>query len=165
MEREEMPCDVLFVGGGPANLAGAIHLMDLIETHNASVEGGAEGELIDEPMIVLVDKGSELGSHQLSGAVLDPIALTELIPDWKQRDDFPLERFVDTEAMAYLTSTGSIKAPWLPPELINHGKPVISLGRLCKWLGEIAEEKGVNIFSGFAGNDLLWDGDAVADAG
>ena len=71
MEREEMPCDVLFVGGGPANLAGAIHLMDLIEGHNAAIEGGAEGELIDEPMIVLVDKGSELGSHQLSGAVLD----------------------------------------------------------------------------------------------
>ena len=161
MEREEMPCDVLFVGGGPANLAGAIHLMDLIEGHNTAIEGGAEGELIDEPMIVLVDKGSELGSHQLSGAVLDPIALTELIPDWKQREDFPVERYVDTEAMAYLTPTGTITAPWLPPELINHGKPVISLGRFCKWLGEIAEEKGVNIFSGFAGNDLLWDGDTV----
>ncbi len=95
MEREEMPCDVLFVGAGPANLAGAIHLMNLIETHNAAVESGEkQGEAFDEPMVVLIEKGSEVGAHQLSGAVLDPIALDELLPDWRTRDAFPIERFV-----------------------------------------------------------------------
>jgi len=157
-----MPCDVLFVGAGPANLAGAIHLMDLIETHNEAVGSGAkQGEVIDEPMIVVLEKGSEVGAHQLSGAVLDPRALTELIPDWRERDDFPVERWVEKEEMAFLTSTGSMPAPWLPPELINHGKPIIGLGNFVKWLAEIAEEKGINIFPEFAGNELLWEGDAV----
>lgn len=161
VEREEMPCDVLFVGGGPANLAGAIHLMNLVESHNEAVAAGGEGEEIDEPMIVLVDKGSELGAHQLSGAVLDPRALTELIPDWKTTEGFPIERFVETEDMVFLTKGSHISAPWLPPEIVNLGKPIVSLGRLCAWLGEIAEEKGVNIFSGFAGTELLYDGDKV----
>ncbi len=126
MEREEMPCDVLFVGGGPANLAGAIHLMDLIEKHNAA----GEGSPIEEPMIMVLEKGSEIGSHQLSGAVLDPKALSELIPDWRERDDFPLERWVEKEDMAFLLPNGkALSAPWIPPELINHGKPVISLGK------------------------------------
>ena len=161
MEREEMPVDVVFVGAGPANLAGSIHLMNLIEAHNEAVSSGEkEGEVMDEPMICLIDKGSEVGSHQLSGAVLDPRALTELIPDWKERDDFPAERYVEREEMVMLRpGGGKFKAPWLPPEMVNHGKPIISLGRFCKWLGEIAEEKGVNIFPGFAGTELLWEGE------
>jgi len=161
MEREEMPVDVVFVGAGPANLSGAIHLMNLIEAHNEAVSSGEkEGEVLDEPMICLIDKGSEVGSHQLSGAVLDPKALTELIPDWKERDDFPVEQFVSSEEMVMLRPNGGkFKAPWLPPEMVNHGKPIISLGRFCKWLSEIAEEKGVNIFPGFAGVDLLWHGE------
>ncbi len=159
MEREEMPCHVVFVGAGPANLAGSIHLMNLIEKHNEGVAAGNGGEEIDEPMIVVLEKGSEVGAHQLSGAILDPKALSELIPDWRERDDFPLERWVEREEMTFLTKKGKIKAPWIPPELVNHGKPIISLGRFVKWLAEIAEEKGVNIFPGFAGTDLLWDGD------
>ena len=161
MEREEMPVDVLFVGAGPANLAGAIHLMDLIEAHNEKVAyGDIEGDALDEPMICLIEKGSEIGSHQFSGAVLDPRSLTELIPDWKDREDFPVERWVEREEMVLLRPGGrKVKAPWLPPELVNHGKPIISLGRFCKWLAEIAEEKGVNIFPEFAGVDLLWDGE------
>ena len=161
MEREEMPVDVLFVGAGPANLSGAIHLMNLIEAHNEAVANGdKEGKVLEEPMICLIEKGSEVGAHQLSGAVLDPKALTELIPDWKERDDFPVERFVEREEMVMLRPGGrKFKAPWLPPEMNNHGKPIISLGRLCKWLAEIAEEKGVNIFPGFAGADLLWEGE------
>lgn len=163
MERDEMPCDVLFVGAGPANLAGAIHLMNLIEAHNEAVSSGdKQGEVLDEPMIVVLEKGSEVGAHQLSGAVMDPRALSELIPDWRERDDFPLERWVEREDMIFLTENGHLNAPWLPPELVNHGKPIVSLGKLCAWLAEIAEEKGVNIFPGFAGYDLLWEGDAVA---
>ena len=126
MERDEMPADVVFVGAGPANLAGAIHLMSLIEAHNAAIEAGEkEGEALDEPMIIVLEKGSEVGAHQLSGAVLDPISLTELIPDWKERDDFPVERYVEREHMAFLTAGAQLNAPWLPPELVNHGKPKI----------------------------------------
>jgi len=160
MEREEMPADVLFVGAGPANLAGAIHLMGLIETHNAGVANGTvAGEAFDEPMIVVLEKAGEVGAHQLSGAVLDPKALDELIPDWRTRDDFPVERFVEREEMVLLTETGAVSAPWIPPELHNHGKPIISLSRFVQWLAEIAEEKGVNVFPGFVGTELLWDGD------
>ena len=160
IEREEMPCDVLFVGAGPANLAGAIHLMDLIEAHNEGVENGSvQGDALDEPMICVIEKASEVGQHQLSGAVVDPIALDELIPDWRNDDAFPVEHFVQREEMVYLTQKGSIKAPWIPPELRNHGKPIVSLGKMCKWMAAIAEEKGVNLFPGFAGSHLLWEGD------
>jgi len=161
IERDEMPCDVLFVGAGPAGLSGAIHLMDLVAKHNAAVGEGAEGEPMEEPMVVVLEKGSEVGAHQVSGAVVDPKALDELVPDWRERDDFPLERFVEREEMVMLTEKGKIKAPWIPPEVVNHGKPIVSLGKMCAWLAGIAEEKGVNIFPGFAGTDLLWEGDAV----
>lgn len=162
MEREELPCDVVFVGAGPSCLAGAIHLANLIEAHNEALAAGEkEGEPIDEPMIVVIEKGSEVGAHQLSGAVVDPIALDELIPDWRDRDDFPVERFVEREEMVFLTQGGQIKAPWIPPELVNHGKPIVGLGSMCKWLAEIAEEKMINIFPGFAGDEILWEDDRV----
>jgi electron-transferring-flavoprotein dehydrogenase len=160
MEREEMPVDVLFVGAGPACLVGAIHLMNLIEAHNEAVQSGEkEGEALDEPFVAVLEKGSEVGAHQLSGAVIDPRALQEAMPDWVERG-FPVERWVEREEFVYLRPGSSrVKAPWLPPELINHGKPIASLGKVCKWLAEVAEEKGVNIFPGFAGADLLWDGE------
>lgn len=163
MQRDEMPVDVLFVGGGPACLSGAIHLKNLINAHNEAIDAGTKtGNKLDEVMIGLVEKGSEIGAHQLSGAVLDPQALNELIPDWRSREDFPLERFVEREEMVFLTPTGHMKAPWLPPELHNMHKPIISLGLFCKWLAKQAEELGVSIFPGFSGTDLLWEGDAVA---
>lgn len=162
MEREEMPVDVLFVGAGPANLAGAIHLMDLIEAHNEAVASGdKEGEVLEEPMIAVLEKGSRVGAHQLSGAVLDPKAFDELMPGWRERDDVPVERFIERDEMIFLTNGSAIKAPWVPPEMNNHGKPVISLGKFCAWLAEVAEEKGVMIFPEFAGVDLLWEGDTV----
>ena len=162
MQREEMPFDVLFVGAGPANLAGSIHLMNLIEAHNEAVAAGTkEGEAIEEPMIGVLEKGSAVGAHQLSGAVLDPTAFDELMPDWRERDDVPVERFIERDEMVLLTNGSHFKAPWVPPEMNNHGKPIISLGRFCAWLGEQAEEKGVMILPGFAGTDLLWDGEAV----
>ena len=159
IERESMPVDALFVGGGPACLAGAIHLMDLIEKHNTGVsDGSIEGDEIEEPMIALIEKGSDIGSHAVSGAVLDPRALTELIPDWKAREDFPLERWVEREQMLMLTSaTGGFALPFMPPELHDKGKPIVSIAKFQKWLAEIAEEKGVMIFPGFAGVDLLYD--------
>ena len=155
MQRESMPVDVLFVGAGPANLAGAIHLMDLIARHNETAP-----QKIEEPMIAIIEKGSEVGSHGISGAVLDTRALDELIPDWKDRD-FPVERTVDAEEMVFLTETRAVKAPLMPPPLSDHGRPIVSIARFQKWLAAIAEEKGVNIFPGFPGWELLWDGDQV----
>ncbi|MEQ1502483.1 MAG: electron transfer flavoprotein-ubiquinone oxidoreductase [Myxococcota bacterium] len=159
MQREEMPCDVLFVGAGPACLSGAIHLMDLVTRHNEAVANGGPGAPIDPPMVVVIEKGSQVGAHQLSGAVVDPIALDELVPDWRARGDFPVERFVDREEMVLLTADQALPAPWIPPELHNHGKPIVSLGRMVQWLAGVAESKGVNVLPGFSGYDLLWDGD------
>lgn len=162
MEREEMPVDVLFVGAGPANLAGALHLMNLIESHNEAVESGSkEGEVLEEPMIAVLEKGSRVGAHQVSGAVLDTTALDELMPDWRTIDDFPVERFIERDEMVFLTNKGHIKAPWVPPEMNNMGKPIISLGKFCAWMAEQAEEKGVMIFPEFAATNLLWEGETV----
>jgi len=163
MEREFMPVAALFVGAGPANLAAAIRLADRIAEHNEAIENGAEGEAIDleETPILVLEKGSRVGAHQLSGAILDPKALDELIPDWRERSDFPLRSWVKQDEMHFLTRGGNIKAPWVPKEMNNTGKPVIALGEFCAWLGEIAEEKGVMIMPEFAGASLLYDGDKV----
>ncbi len=150
MQREAMPVDVLFVGGGPACLAGAIHLMDLIAKHNER-----SADKIAEPMIAIIEKGSEIGSHALSGAVLDPKALDELIPKWREMD-FPVERYVENEEMVLLTETRALKAPMMPPGLEDHGLPIVSIAKMQRWLAAIAESKGVMIFPGFAGSELLW---------
>jgi len=150
--RESMPVDALFVGGGPACLAGAIHLMNLIAKHN---ETAGEGEQLADLTIALMEKGSEIGSHAISGAVMDPKALDELIPDWRTRGDFPVERWVEHEEMVFFTPTQALKGPMMPPGLADHGLPIISIARLQKWLAGIAEEKGVMLFPGFAGVKLL----------
>jgi electron-transferring-flavoprotein dehydrogenase len=161
MPREEMPVDVLFVGAGPANLAGALHLKNLIDAHNEAVAAGTkQGEPL-EPTIAILEKGSRIGAHQLSGAVVDPLALDELMPDWRTREGVPVERFIARDEMVFLTRTTHFKAPWVPKEMNNHGKPIFSLGKLCAWLGGIAEEKGIMVFPGFSGADLLWDGETV----
>ncbi|GDX80634.1 electron-transferring-flavoprotein dehydrogenase [Deltaproteobacteria bacterium] len=157
MERETMPVDVLFVGGGPACLAGAIRLLDLISAHNAS---GAEPKLA-ELQIGLIDKGSEIGSHAISGAVLDTKALDELIPDWKNQDPSFVERYVEKETFLTLTKTLAIPAPMMPPGMEDHGSPIISIAKLQKWLAAQAEARGMMLFAGFAGTQLLYENDAV----
>ena len=157
MQRETMPVDVLFVGGGPGSLAGAIRLLDLIRAHN---EAGTAPK-IEEPTIALIEKGSEIGSHAVSGAVMDPRALDELIPDWKKRDPDFVERYVEDETFVVLTDTLAFEAPAMPPGLGDHGLPIISIARFQKWLAGIAEERGLTVFSGFAGTQLLWEGDTV----
>jgi electron-transferring-flavoprotein dehydrogenase len=162
MEREQMPVDVLFVGAGPANLIGALRLMDQIDEHNAAIEAGTrKGEPLVERTIAVLEKGSRIGAHQLSGAVLDPIALNEILPGWREDPTFPVERYVEKDHMVFLTNGSHIVAPWVPPEMNNMGKPVVSLGRLCAWLAAKCEERGVMIFPAFAGADLLWEGDKV----
>ncbi len=157
MQREAMPVDVLFVGGGPACLAGAIRLMDLIKAHN---EAGVEPPLV-EPVIALMDKGSEIGSHAISGAVLDPIALDELLPGWRKEQPSFVERIVEDETFVVLTPTLAFPAPMMPPGLGDHGLPIISIAKFQKWLAAKAEERGVMMFNGFAGVELLWQGENV----
>lgn len=159
-EREIMEVDVLFVGAGPATLAGAYHLQNLVNAHNESVSSGGEGKPV-EPMIAVIEKGPEVGAHSFSGAVLDPISLKELIPDYLDKG-FPLEKTIEQEDVLYLTRKGSFRLPYTPPQLRNHGNYTLSLSRFTRWLGGLVEAAGVNVFPGFAGVEILGDDRAVA---
>ncbi len=150
-ERETLEADVLFVGGGPACLAGAIRLAQLVKDNGIELEDG----------IFVVEKAAEVGNHQLSGAILDPRALTELLPDWEKLDPPPpFEADVAGERMYYLTQGGKIRMP-LPPPMQNHGNKVTSLNKLTKWLGEIAEKNEIEVLAGFPAAEILWDGTRV----
>jgi electron-transferring-flavoprotein dehydrogenase len=155
-ERERLDADVLIVGAGPAGLACALHLARLIRQHN---ESGAKPELSSEGIYVL-EKAREIGAHQLSGAVLDPRALAELVPDFAT--SAPLDTPVTDDAAYFLTASRAWKLPITPPPLRNHGNYVVSLNKLVKWLGGLVEQAGVNIFTQFAGAELIYEGDAVA---
>jgi electron-transferring-flavoprotein dehydrogenase len=158
-EHEVMEVDVLFVGAGAASLSGALHLQNLINAHNERVAGGGEGEAL-EPMIAIIEKGREVGAHSLSGAVLDPVALRELVPDYAEKG-CPIERTVDSEDVYFLTKDKAFRFPFTPPQLRNHGNYVVSLARFNRWLGGLVEAAGVNIFPGFAGVEILEEGSAV----
>jgi electron-transferring-flavoprotein dehydrogenase len=145
-ERESIEFDVVFVGGGPASLAGAIRLMQLAKKKNMNLE------------VALIEKGAEIGSHALSGAVMNPIALQELIPDHAEKG-CPLEALVRDDELYFLTRSGATAVPFVPRQLHNKGNYIISLSRFVRWLGGIAEELGVNIFPGFAGKEVLYSDD------
>jgi len=159
-ERETLEADVLFVGGGPASLSGAYHLSRLVEAHNQRVESGGAGERL-EPMIVLIEKAGEVGAHGLSGAVIDPVALKELVPDFAEKG-CPIEADVTRDDIFFLTSAKSYRVPYLPPIMSNHGNRIVSLSKLTRWLGSLVEQAGVNVFPGFAGVEILEDGSRVA---
>ena len=148
MERESMEVDVVIVGAGPSGLAAAIRLKQL------AAEAGRDIE------VTILEKGSEVGAHILSGAVLDPRALNELIPDWKEKGA-PLNAPVKDEKFLILSEGGGLSLPtfMLPPVLKNHGNYIISLGNLCRWLGELAESMGVEIYPGFAASEVLYNDD------
>jgi electron-transferring-flavoprotein dehydrogenase len=159
-EREMMELDVLFVGGGVACLSGALHLMNLLKEHNKKVEQEGEGKKLDELMVGLLEKGADIGSHCLSGAVMDPVALRELVPDFLEKGA-PLEGAITKEEVCLLTKNGRILSPIIPPPLNNHGNYVVSLAKLTTWLGGLVEESGVDIFPGFAGTEILYDDNRV----
>ncbi len=155
-ERELLEGDVLIIGAGPAGLACALHLANLFERHKSA---GKTPELSPENIYVL-EKAREIGAHQLSGAILDPCALRELVPDFEKTA--PLDTPVTGDAAFYLSETGSFKLPITPQPLQNHGNYVISLNKLVKWLGGLVEAKGVNLFTQFAGRELLYDRNGIA---
>ncbi len=148
-EREVLEVDVLFVGAGPACLAGAIHLSDLLK------EKGKR-----DLTIAVIEKGREMGAHGISGAVLDPRALRELIPNFLEAGA-PIESPAKEDYVYFLTQGKSLKFPVNPPFLRNHGNYIVSLGKLVQWLAKRAEDTGVDVLPGFPGAELLLEGDAV----
>src|SRR5436190_14161414 len=159
IEREILEMDVLLVGAGPANLACALNLTKLIAAHNERAKQTGSKPL-DEINIAVIEKASEIGAHQLSGAVVDPISLRELIPDF-ENEGAPFEAPVGEERVYFFSERGKIPLPILPPPLRNHGNYVVSLNKVVRWLGEKCEEVGVNIFPEFPGAEMLYDGDTV----
>ncbi|MEM8839564.1 MAG: electron transfer flavoprotein-ubiquinone oxidoreductase, partial [Pseudomonadota bacterium] len=142
-ERESMDFDVVIVGAGPAGLAAAIRLKQIDQDLN----------------VVVLEKGSEVGAHILSGAVVDPIAVDQLLPGWRDEDDTPFKTPVTADKFLYLGPSGVARLPnFMMPKLMNnHGNFVVSLGNVCRWLAEKAEALGVEIFPGFAASEVLYD--------
>jgi electron-transferring-flavoprotein dehydrogenase len=147
--RETLDFDILIVGGGPAGLSAAIRLAQLQQAR-----GG-------EPLsIAVLEKGRDAGSHSLSGAILDPSALRDLLPDYASRGA-PLDCPVERDDVYCLTERKAIRFPLTPPPLSNHGGQIISLNRFVKWLAGQVEAAGIDLFTGFAASEVLYDGDRV----
>jgi electron-transferring-flavoprotein dehydrogenase len=149
VERDRLDVDILFVGAGPGNLASVIRLADLCQERG-----------IEPPAILVIEKAPEIGGHQLSGAVMNPVAIAELMPDYRE-NGFPCDSEVTQEAAYFLTAKRAIKFPITPPQFANHGNLICSLSDVVKWMAEQAEARGIEIYPGFPAAKLLFDGDRV----
>jgi electron-transferring-flavoprotein dehydrogenase len=140
--REAMEFDVVVVGAGPSGLASAIRLK----------------QINPEISVVVVEKGSEVGAHILSGAVIDPVGLDRLLPDWRS-EDAPIKTAVSDDRFYYLSASGALRLPnfMMPPLMGNHGNYIVSLGNVCRWLARKAEALGIEIYPGFAATEILYD--------
>ncbi len=150
IQRETLDVDVVIVGAGPAGLAAAYQLAQLVAAHNAS----AAEKKLDGLSIAVLEKGKEIGSHGLSGAIMDPRAIAELMPDWLARG-CPVEAPVGEDSFWYLTEKMKFAAPFLPPTLQNHGNYVVSLGEMVRWMAPIVAGMGVDLFPEFAATRVL----------
>jgi electron-transferring-flavoprotein dehydrogenase len=156
VEHPEMPADVVIVGGGPAGMACALRLSKLIDDHNVR---HPESPLSKENICVL-EKAREAGQHCLSGALLDPRSMKELLPGFES--EAPLDAVVHKDAVYFLTRTGHFQLPVTPPPMQDHGNYIISINRFVKWLAGKVEAAGITIFTGFAGSELLYDDNRVS---
>ncbi len=156
VDRERLDADVLIVGAGPGGLACALHLSNLIHKHNDS---GAQPALSTENIYVL-EKAREIGAHQLSGAIMDPRGLRELAPDFGKAP--PFDTPVSSDAFYFFTGKRAWKSPITPPPFHNHGNYIVSLNKLVKWMGGLVEKTGVNLFTQFAGANLIYENGGVA---
>src|SRR5256885_12844490 len=160
VQREQLEADVLIVGAGPAGLSCALHLAQLIKKHNESASSGdGKAELSGENIYVL-GKGREIGGHQLSGAIMNPKALAELVPDFEK--SAPLDTPVTDDAALLFTRGSSLRFPITPPPFKNKGNYVVSLSKITKWLGGLVEAAGVNVFKEFGGAEMVYEGEGIA---
>ena len=155
VDRPQMEADVVIVGGGPAGMACALRLSQLIDDHNAHNPGAT----LSKENIYVIEKAREAGQHCLSGALLDPRSMRELLPGFEK--EAPLDAEVHKEGVYFLTEKKHFRLPLTPPPLQDHGNYVISINKFVKWLAGIVEAAGITIFTGFAGSELLYDGSRV----
>ena len=160
MEREVLEFDVQFIGAGPAGLAGAIHLANLIAKHDASIAQGAPGSALGEVTIAVLEKAATVGAHGISGAVMDPRAMRELMPDYLAQG-CPIASDVASDDVLMLWESGQFRLPVNPPMLDNHGNHILSLGNLVAWMAQKAEEKGVLVATEMPAAKALVEGGRV----